>query len=149
MYAYTLIERENERNNKISSKNYLTPAYVSNDRKSKSCISVTVISPSSSTWLSKYNQTDTSLLMSTRPNDQEYVVPDFMVPALHHLFDGHQKKIDLDAFSLAGAVSTSHPHFFSSFAPMKFMGQWESAHHPNECEYPFDQCQSLCHQPHH
>ena len=107
MYAYTLNERENERNNKISSKNYLTPAYVSNDRKSKSCLSVTVISPSSSMWLSKYNQTDTSLLMSTtittslipkvyvvatRPNDQEYVVPDFMVPALHHLFNGHWKK---------------------------------------------------------
>ena len=34
---------------RISSKNHLMPAYASNDRKSKSCLSVTAISPNSST----------------------------------------------------------------------------------------------------
>lgn len=46
-------------------------------------------------------------VVTTGPDNHEYVVPEFMVPALHHLFDGHRKKIDLDTFSRAGAVSTS------------------------------------------
>jgi hypothetical protein len=39
------------------------------------------------------------------PDDQKYVVPEFMVPALHQVFDGYRKKLDLDAFRRAGAVS--------------------------------------------
>lgn len=41
----------------------------------------------------------------TGPDDQQYVVPQFMVPALHQMFDGYRKKQDLDAFRHAGNVS--------------------------------------------
>jgi hypothetical protein len=43
----------------------------------------------------------------TGPDDNQYVVPDFMVPALHQMFDGYRKKLDLDAFRQAGSVSTN------------------------------------------
>ncbi|KAF8802329.1 hypothetical protein BYT27DRAFT_7215423 [Phlegmacium glaucopus] len=37
------------------------------------------------------------------PDDKEYVVPEFMVPALHQMFDGYRKKVDLDVFRGAGS----------------------------------------------
>ena len=39
------------------------------------------------------------------PDDQRYLVPEFMVPALHQTFEGYRKKRDLEVFSAAGAVS--------------------------------------------
>lgn len=47
-------------------------------------------------------------LAITGPDDEEYVVPDFMVPALHQMFDGYRKKLDLHAFRRAGAVSFTY-----------------------------------------
>jgi hypothetical protein len=36
---------------------------------------------------------------------EKYVVPEFMVPAFHQMFDSYRKKLDIDAFRRAGAVS--------------------------------------------
>ncbi|KAF8809317.1 hypothetical protein BYT27DRAFT_7210287 [Phlegmacium glaucopus] len=36
------------------------------------------------------------------PNDQRYLVPAFMLPEMHQLFDGHQKKEELKAFGASG-----------------------------------------------
>jgi hypothetical protein len=48
------------------------------------------------------------------PDNLEYVLPDFLVPALHQMFDGYRKKLDLDAFRQAGSVSglTSNGIYF-------------------------------------
>jgi hypothetical protein len=37
---------------------------------------------------------------------QEYVVPQFMVPATHQALEAYQKKLDLDVANAAGGVST-------------------------------------------
>jgi hypothetical protein len=39
------------------------------------------------------------------PDNQIYVVPDFMVPGLHHAFDGYRIKKDLDVSKAPGSVS--------------------------------------------
>jgi hypothetical protein len=39
------------------------------------------------------------------PDEQCYLVPEFMVLALHQTFEGYYKKRDLEVFSAAGAVS--------------------------------------------
>ena len=39
------------------------------------------------------------------PGNQHYVVPEFMVPALHQTFDGDQIKNDLQVLSASGSVS--------------------------------------------
>jgi hypothetical protein len=39
------------------------------------------------------------------PDEERYVVPQFMVPALHQMFDGYRKKADLEVFKCPGSVS--------------------------------------------
>jgi hypothetical protein len=41
----------------------------------------------------------------TGPDGDNYVVPEFMVPALHQTCESYKKKRDLDAFNAAGSVS--------------------------------------------
>ncbi|KAF8811434.1 hypothetical protein BYT27DRAFT_7089498 [Phlegmacium glaucopus] len=38
-------------------------------------------------------------------NDQRYIVPEFMVPALHQMFEGYRKKDSLEVFTATGSVS--------------------------------------------
>jgi hypothetical protein len=45
-------------------------------------------------------------VMITGPEEQPYVVPQFMVPALHQIFDGYREKQNMDVFGAAGSVST-------------------------------------------
>lgn len=40
------------------------------------------------------------------PDDQSYVVPEFMVPAIHQVNKGHQNKQAVGAFAASGSVST-------------------------------------------
>jgi hypothetical protein len=44
----------------------------------------------------------------TGPDEQRYVVPQFMVPALHQSFDGFRLKTSLNASGRAGSVSSSN-----------------------------------------
>jgi len=39
------------------------------------------------------------------PSNQNYVVPEFMVPALHQTYDGDQIKNDLNVLTASGCVS--------------------------------------------
>jgi len=39
------------------------------------------------------------------PSNQNYVVPEFMVPALHQTYDGDQIKNDLNVLTASGSVS--------------------------------------------
>ena len=57
-------------------------------------------------------QTSTSLkeipegyVLVSGPDKEDFLVPDFMVPALHQVFDGYRKKKVLDAIKGAGNVS--------------------------------------------
>jgi hypothetical protein len=45
------------------------------------------------------------VLITTGPNQKQYVVPEFMVSSLHQTFDGYRKKLDLKAYGHAGCVS--------------------------------------------
>ena len=45
------------------------------------------------------------------PDRQNFVVPDFMVPALHHSFEGYRIKHELNAINAAGSVSISSSCF--------------------------------------
>jgi hypothetical protein len=47
----------------------------------------------------------------TSSDGQEYVVPQFMVPATHQALDAYSKKLDLDAANAAGGVSKAY-HLF-------------------------------------
>ncbi|KAF8801929.1 hypothetical protein BYT27DRAFT_7215798 [Phlegmacium glaucopus] len=47
-----------------------------------------------------------------QPDDQRYVVPAFMVPAMHQLFDGHRKKEDLKAFGASGSIHEFNKELF-------------------------------------
>jgi hypothetical protein len=44
-------------------------------------------------------------VMVSGPDTDNFLIPEFMVPALHQIFDGYRKKADLDAFKRAGSVS--------------------------------------------
>ena len=39
------------------------------------------------------------------PDDQQYIIPEFMVPAMHQAYQGYWHKKDLNAFGAAGGVS--------------------------------------------
>lgn len=39
------------------------------------------------------------------PEDREYIVPEFMVPALHQAYAGYRHKKNLNAFGAPGSVS--------------------------------------------
>jgi hypothetical protein len=45
------------------------------------------------------------VLITTGPDQEQYVVPEFMVSSLHQTFDGYRKKLDLKAYGRAGCVS--------------------------------------------
>lgn len=42
------------------------------------------------------------------PDEHQYVVSEFFVPALHQIFIGYRKKKTLQVFEAAGNVSTDH-----------------------------------------
>jgi hypothetical protein len=42
------------------------------------------------------------------PDNRQYIMPEFMYPALQQQCDAHQKKKDLDAFGASGSVSTRY-----------------------------------------
>ena len=44
------------------------------------------------------------------PDNQQYVIPQFMVPAFHQMFDGFRKRKDLKVYRAAGSVS--HPAIY-------------------------------------
>jgi hypothetical protein len=46
------------------------------------------------------------------PDDQHYILPEFMVPALHDIFGGHRLKEDLGVFKAAGSVSLQLIYLF-------------------------------------
>lgn len=47
------------------------------------------------------------------PDNQKFLVPEFMVPALQQNLDANQKKQDLDVFQAAGSVSKLFLYFTS------------------------------------
>ncbi|KAF8805545.1 hypothetical protein BYT27DRAFT_7212916 [Phlegmacium glaucopus] len=55
------------------------------------------------------------------PNDQRYLVPGFMLPAMHQLFDGHRKKEELKAFGASGTVHQFASQLFDIIGEGKIM----------------------------
>ncbi|KAF8797513.1 hypothetical protein BYT27DRAFT_7265656 [Phlegmacium glaucopus] len=55
------------------------------------------------------------------PNDQRYLVPAFMLPAMHQLFDGHRKKEELKAFGASGTVHQFASQLFDIIGEGKIM----------------------------
>ena len=47
------------------------------------------------------------------PDGQNYIVPEFMVPTLHHSFEGYRKKVDFGVHNAAGSVSIAFLLLFS------------------------------------
>ncbi|KAF8799625.1 hypothetical protein BYT27DRAFT_7120018 [Phlegmacium glaucopus] len=43
------------------------------------------------------------------PDDQRYLVPEFMVPGMHQLVQGNQKKKELNVAGASGSVSSTFP----------------------------------------
>ena len=41
------------------------------------------------------------------PDDQQYIILEFMVPAMHQAYEGYQHKKNLNAFGAARGVSTT------------------------------------------
>jgi len=71
-------------------------------------------------------QTSTSLkeipegyVLVSGPDKEDFLVPDFMVPALHQVFDGYRKKKVLDAIKGAGNVS-----YNSVYGPEPYRPRW-------------------------
>ena len=54
-------------------------------------------------------------VLVTGPDEQPYVVPEFCVPALHHIFDGYRKKDQLQVFKASGSVSNNTGSIFSLY----------------------------------
>jgi hypothetical protein len=61
--------------------------------------------PSNTSWIPGGFQTVIG------PDNKEYIVPDFLFPALQQRFLATKEKIDLDAFSAPGTVSTCFRSF--------------------------------------
>ncbi|KAF8809687.1 hypothetical protein BYT27DRAFT_7254402 [Phlegmacium glaucopus] len=55
------------------------------------------------------------------PGKQCYVVPQFMVPALHQMFDGYRKKQDMEVFRAAGSVHDFNGSGFGIIGEGKIM----------------------------
>ncbi|KAF8799823.1 hypothetical protein BYT27DRAFT_7217374 [Phlegmacium glaucopus] len=55
------------------------------------------------------------------PNDQRYLVPAFMLPAMHQLFEGHRKKEELKAFGASGTVHQFASQLFDIIGEGKIM----------------------------
>ena len=91
-------------------------------------------------------QTSTSLkeipegyVLVSGPDKEDFLVPDFMVPALHQVFDGYRKKKVLDAIKGAGNVSYNSvygPESTTS-APIDVQSIWPRLNHsgPDESSY--------------
>jgi hypothetical protein len=54
-------------------------------------------------------------VLVTGPDEQPYVVPEFCVPALHHIFDGYRKKDQLQVVKASGSVSSNTGSIFSLY----------------------------------
>ena len=80
-----------------------------------------------STQQSKPSTTITTIpdgfMISTVPNGQQYLVPQFMVPALDQAFVAYQHKWDLDVSNVQGGVSF-HFQLASTHSCLEFFQDW-------------------------
>ena len=45
------------------------------------------------------------LLISAGPDEEQYIVPEFLISSLHQIFDGYRKKLDSKTYGPAVCVS--------------------------------------------
>ena len=64
------------------------------------------------------------------PDQKRYVVPEFFIPALHQIFDGYHKKVELEVFKAEGNVSET----FLLSRSAAHTAQQQSVHRPCVCQ---------------